>query len=421
MKILIEKARIIAPGQATNGQLSALLIEDGKITRIADRIETSADRVISIDNLHVSPGWMDCFAHFCDPGLEYKETLASGAGTAAAGGFTTVMVIPDTRPALDSRTQIEYICKRSEGLPVTILPVGAISNALEGKTLAEMYDMHQAGAKAFSDGLHPVQSPGLLLKALQYVKAFNGIIIQIPDEKSISTHGLVHEGLWSTRLGISGIPDIAEIMMVKRDLDLLSYTGSKLHITGLSLAESARLIRTAKADGLHISCSVTPYHLLLTDASMQEFDSNYKVAPPLREQADVDYLREAVKDGTIDCLASHHLPQDEDSKNKEFEYASHGMTGLETAFGILGKAIPDWNLEEKISLLAIRPRNIFGLPVPQIEESAHAELTLFNPDQEWTYDKKTSKSKSRNTPFQQAKLKGKPLGIFHKNNLILNH
>lgn len=420
MKILIKKARIIAPGQASNGQVKALLVEDGTITQVAEHIDAKADRIISNENLHVSPGWVDCFAHFCDPGLEYKETLESGASAAAAGGYTTVLVIPNTQPPLDSRSQIEYIRKRTENLPVSLLPVGSISKGLKGESLAEMIDMHHAGARAFSDGLHPIQSSGLLLKALQYIKAFNGIIIQIPDEQSISKHGLAHEGIWSTKLGISGIPDIAEIMMLKRDLDLLRYTESRMHITGLSLAESVQLIKVAKEEGLAITCSVTPFHLFLTDAALQEFDSNYKVSPPLREQEDVDCLRKALKEGIIDCIASHHIPQDQDSKNKEFEYASHGMTGLETAFGILGAAIPDWNPEEKINMLAIKPRNIFGLPVPQIEEGADAELTLFDPDQEWIFDKKTSKSKSRNTPFHQTKLKGKPVGIIHKNNLVLN-
>ncbi len=372
MKILVKNARIVAPGQRLNGQVKTLLIEDGKITNIAEQIDTEPDRIVSIKNLHLSPGWMDCFAHFCDPGFEYRETLESGASAAAAGGYTTVMVIPNTRPQLDSRAQIEYIIRQAENLPVNILPIGAVSRALEGKSLAEMIDMHYAGAKAFSDGLHPLQASGLLLKALQYIKAFDGTIIQVPVDETISKHGLVHEGVWSTKLGISGIPDIAEITMIKRDLDLLRYTESKMHITGISLEDSVQLIKLAKEAGLTVTCSVTPYHLLLTDASLQKFDSNYKVAPPLREQSDVECLRQALKEGIIDCLASHHLPQDQDSKNKEFEYASLGMTGLETAFGVLGTAIPDWKLEEKIRALAVRSRKPFNLPVPQIQDGVDA-------------------------------------------------
>lgn len=420
MKILIKKARIVAPGQKLNGQVKDLLIEDGRIARISEHIDNESDRTVSINNLHLSPGWMDCFAHFCDPGFEYRETLESGASAAAAGGYTTVMVIPNTRPQLDNRAQIEYIKTQAKRLAVNILPIGAVSSALEGKSLAEMIDMHYAGAGAFSDGLHPVQTPGLLLKALQYVKAFDGIIIQLPVDESISKHGLVHEGIWSTKLGISGIPDIAEVTIIKRDLDLLKYTESKLHITGISLKDSVKLIRSAKEEGLPITCSVTPYHLLLTDASLQEFDSNYKVSPPLREQSDVDYLRQALKEGIIDCLASHHLPQDLDSKNKEFEYASKGMIGLETAFGVLGSAIPDWDLEEKIRALVVRSRKPFGLSVPQVEEGSDAELTLFDPDMEWTFDKKTTRSKSQNTPLSQITLKGKPLGIVNKDSFILN-
>src|SRR5699024_4958552 len=208
------------------------------------------------------------------------------AAAAAAGGYTTVMLLPNTLPSLDSRTQIEYIKRRSDHLPVSVLPIGGISKDLEGSELAEMYDMSAAGAVAFSDGLRPVQSPGLLLKALQYVKAFNGIIVQLPDDRSISQYGLVHEGIWSTRLGMSGIPDIAEVSMIKRDIDLMRYSESRLHITGLSLSKSVALIKAAKAEGLPLSCSVTPYHLNLTDKVLQEFDSNYKVTPPLREQED---------------------------------------------------------------------------------------------------------------------------------------
>lgn len=413
MRVLLKKASITAPGQPLNGQTRDILIENGIITRISDDIETDANEIVSSDNLHVSPGWMDVFAHFCDPGYEFKEDLESGAQAAAAGGYTEVMLIPNTHPPLETKAQIEYIISHNPSLPVTIHPIGAISQGLKGQSLAEMYEMHRSGALAFSDGLMPVQNSGLLLKALQYVKAFGGTLIQIPDDTGISHHGLMHEGLWSTRLGMAGIPGIGEEIMVKRDLDLLGYTESKLHLTGISLERSVELIRQAKASGLAVSCSVTPYHLLFTDESLQQYNSHFKVNPPLRERQDVEALRKAVADGTIDCIATHHIPQDTDSKQKEFEYASPGMIGLETTFGVLGMVLPEISTSELINLLAVRPRNLFGLEVPEIAEGATASITLFDPAMEWTVEENSLKSKSRNTPFLGKKLKGKVLGTIH--------
>jgi dihydroorotase len=415
MRILLKKARIIAPGQPLHGGVRDLLIEDGVITQISHNISEPADQLIAKDNLHISPGWMDIFANFGDPGYEFKEDLESGAQAAASGGFTDVMVIPNTTPPLESKAQIEYIISQSHPLPVNIHPIGAISRELAGKSLAEMYEMHRSGALAFSDGLHPVQSSGLLLKALQYVKAFGGILIQIPDDTGISHHGLMHEGLWSTRLGMPGKPAIAEEILIRRDLELLRYTGSRLHFTGVSLEKSIDLIREAKAAGLAVSCSITPYHLSLADDTLQEYDSNYKVNPPLREQKDITALRKAVKEGIIDCFATHHLPQEADSKQKEFEYAEDGMIGLESAFGILGNALPGVSIDHKINLLAINPRRLFDLPVPEIAEKAAANLTLFDPDLEWTFGESDIRSKSRNSPFLGKQLKGKVFGILHKN------
>jgi dihydroorotase len=417
MRILLKKARIIAPDQPLNGLLRDLLIEGGVISRIAEKIEDRADETVERDNLHVSPGWMDTFSNFCDPGFEYKEDLGSGAAAAAAGGFTEVMVIPNTHPTLGSKAQIEYIVSKSADLPVTIRPIGTISGNLEGKALAEMYEMHASGAVAFSDGLVPVQSSGLLLKGLQYVKAFGGILIQLPDDTGVSGHGFMNEGIWSTRLGMQGKPAIAEEIMIKRDVDLLRYTGSKLHFTAVSLGKSVDLIREAKAAGLAVSCSVTPYHLLLTDESLQGYDSNFKVNPPLREQKDLEALIAAVGEDVVDCFAIHHMPQESDAKLREFEYAAYGMIGLESAFGVLGKALGEISLEQKIRLLAVNPRKLFGLPVPQIAEKATASLTLFDPGLEWEFTEAAIRSRSRNTPFTGMHLKGKPFGIVHKGRL----
>lgn len=420
MRVLLKKACIIAPGQPIDGQIRDVLIENGVITQIAEDAGSDAQEIISGDHLHVSPGWMDVFADFCDPGYEFKEDLTTGAQAAAGGGFTEVMLVPNTLPAIETKAQVEYILSHNPRLPATLHPIGAVSQGLKGQSLAEMYEMHRSGALGFSDGLAPVQHSGLLLKALQYIKAFGGILIQIPDDTGISHHGLMHEGVWSTRLGMAGIPAIAEEIIVKRDLDLLAYTDSRLHFTGISLEKSIELIARAKASGLSVSCSVTPYHLMFTDESLQQYNSHFKVTPPLREAHDVEALRRAVMDGVIDCIATHHMPQDADSKQKEFEYAAPGMIGLETCFGVLGAAVPQMKTTQLINLLAVNPRKLFGRPVPEIREGAPASITFFDPTLEWTVEAKDLKSKSRNTPFLGRKLKGKVLGTYHNQQLTRN-
>lgn len=406
MHILLKSARIVAPLSPLHGQIQDILITDGVIADIAGNIDAGNAQVIQGDNLHVSAGWMDVFAHFCDPGQEYKEDLHSGAEAAAKGGFTTVMIVPNTQPALHTKTQIEYVLSKTRYGVVNVLPIGAISKNLEGTSLAEMYEMRQTGAIAFSDGLKPVQSSGILLKALQYVKAFNGTIIQIPDDTSISGHGLMHEGIFSTQLGMPGKPAIAEEIMVRRDIELAKYTDSNIHFTGVSTRQSVELIAAAKAQGLKVTCSVTPYHLLFTEADMVTYDSFLKVNPPLRSQDDVDALREAVKNGTVDCIATHHQPQDWDAKQVEFEYAKHGMIGLESCFSVLRTALPDVGIDRLTDLLSTAPRKIFGLPAVALEKGAPANLTCFEPDTAYNFTDKYIASKSRNTPILGKELKG---------------
>jgi len=423
MTVLIKQARIISPTSPLNGQIKDILITGGIITRIADSIKDTADQVIEQQGLCVSTGWMDIFSSFGDPGFEYKETLETGAAAAAGGGFTDVMVLPDTNPVVQSKTQVEYIVQKAKDLPVTIHPIGAVTKNAEGKDLAEMYDMHQSGAAAFGDGTHTIQSSGIVLKALQYVKSFNGTIIQIPDDKSIGTNGLINEGIVSTQLGLPGKPAIAEELMVARDIKLARYTESKLHFTGVTTAKSLEYIKRAKDGGIPVSCSVTPYHLFFTDDAMKEYDTNLKVNPPLRTESDRQALLKGIADGTVDCIASHHFPQNWDSKTCEFEYAAAGMIGLESLFGVLGElGISNWELglERLIALLSINPRKIFGMEIPEIKEGAAACLTLFNAAEEYTFDEAMIHSKSKNTPFIGKKLKGKVTGIINKGKVVIN-
>jgi dihydroorotase len=418
MKVLIKQARIISPSSPFNGQTKDILITDGIISLISDAVNEVADQLIEQPGLSVSIGWMDIFANFGDPGHEYKETLETGARAAAAGGFTDVLVLPNTNPVVHNKSQVEYIIQKSKTLAVNICPIGAVTKNAEGKELAEMYDMHHSGAVAFGDGTNPIQSAGIVLKALQYVKSFDGIVIQIPEDKSIGANGLMNEGIISTQLGLPGKPTIAEEILIARDLKLARYAESKLHFTGVSSAKSLDYIKRAKEGGTNVSCSVTPYHLFFTDTDMQGYDTNLKVNPPLRTAKDQQALLKAVADGTVDCIASHHFPQNWDGKTCEFEYAKEGMIGLETLFGVMGNF--DLAIEQLIRLLSVNPRKIFGLPIPEIKEGATACLTLFNATAEYIFEEKMIQSKSKNSPFVGKKLKGKVIGIINKGKVELN-
>jgi dihydroorotase len=422
MKVLIKQARIISHSSPINGQTKDILITDGVISQIADVINDPADQLIAQKGLCVSIGWMDIFANFGDPGFEYKETLESGAKAAAAGGFTDIMVLPNTNPIVHNKSQVQYITQRSATLAVSIHPIGAVTKNAEGKDLAEMYDMHQSGAAAFGDGTHTIQSSGLLLKALQYVKSFDGIVIQVPDDKSIGANGLMNEGIISTQLGLPGKPAIAEELMVARDIKLAAYTESNLHFTGISSAKSLDYIRNAKNSGLQVTCSVSPQHLYFIDSDLQQYDTNLKLNPPVRTAADRSAILTAVADGTVDCIASHHFPQNWDSKTCEFEYAKEGAIGLESLFGVLGKSMEksEWPIEKAVELLSVRPRKIFNMPIPEIKEGAAACLTLFTPDEEYIFDVSMIQSVSKNSPFVGKTLKGKVKGIINKGKIELN-
>lgn len=424
MKVLIRQTIIVHSSSPFNGLKKDIFIEEGIIKLISDSINQPADLVINQTNLHTSIGWMDVYSHFCDPGYEYRETLETGTNAAAAGGFTDVLVIPNTNPVVHTKSQVEYIIQKSNNLVVNIHPLGAVTKNAAGTELAEMYDMRQSGAVAFTDGTSSIQSPGLLLKALQYVLAFDGTIVQVADDKSIQPQGLMNEGIISTQLGLPGKPGIAEELMIARDIDLVKYTNSKIHFTGISTKKGLGMIREAKAAGIKVSFSVTPYHAVFCDEDLADYDTNLKVNPPLRTKEDMMAVRRAILNGEADAIASHHIPQNYDNKVCEFEYAKNGMIGLETLFGAIGKCLPTnesaWTIEKIITLLSVAPRNIFRLPVPEIKEGATASLTLFNPATEYIFDEQMIASKSKNTPFIGMPLKGKVIGIINGNKTYFN-
>ncbi len=420
MSIIIKQATIVDPTSPHNGQLADIHITNGKIQCIAKNITAKGVKTLEQPGLHVSPGWMDLFADFADPGYEYRETLTSGASSAAAGGYTDVCVVPNTQPAIDQKSVVEYVIHKAGSLPVSIYPLGSITRGAAGKELAEMYDMKLSGAVAFSDGTHTLQSAGILLKALQYIKSFDGVLIQIPDDPSISPNGLMNEGITSTQMGISGRPDIAEEIAVAGQIKLAAYAESNLHFTGISTEASLKLIKDAKQKKWGITCSVTPYHLFFCDEDITTYNSNLKVNPPLRNKKDRKALQKALTDGLIDCIASHHIPQNKDQKIVEFEYAKNGMISLQTAYAVLNSILPDVPQQKWIELLAINPRKILNLSIPSIAEGGEASITLFQPKEKWTFDEGSIASISKNSPFINRHFTGKPLGIYHKNKLTIN-
>jgi dihydroorotase len=325
--------------------------------------------------------------------------------------------MPNTSPVVHNKSLVGYILQKAAILPVTIHPAGAITKNNEGKELAEMYDMRQAGAAAFTDGSKSIQSPGLLLKALQYVKAFEGTIIQLPDDKTIGTNGLMNEGITSTQLGLPGKPSIAEELMVARDIELLRYTGSKLHITGISTQKTVELIAAAKKEGLNITCSATPYHIYFCEEDLVSYDTNLKVNPPLRTRADMMALRRAYSEGLIDCMASHHQPEHSDAKDCEFEYAAPGMIGLQTTFATAITA--GISVENFVAMQTTAARTVFGLPLPELKEGAAACITIFNPEAPSGFSKENNQSLSANSPFFNQPLKGRIKGIINGRNEII--
>ncbi len=411
MQILLKNAQIFNGSQESPKQ--DILIRNGIIEAIGSNLEAGADtEVWASEQLCVSPGWLDVGVYAADPGFEHREDLTSVAAAAAAGGFTAIACLPNTDPALHTKSEILYIKNKATSLPIHCYPIGAVSYACEGKDLAELFDMHAAGAIAFSDGKRSVQDAGLLLRAMQYAQAFNGLIINVPHHKTIAAGGQMHEGVMSTSLGLKGLPAMAEELMVQRDLSLLEYSGGRLHIHLVSTARSVSMIRAAKQAGQAVTCSVAVANLCFSDEKLSTFDSNWKISPPLRSDSDAAALLEGLEDGTIDFICSNHTPWHEEAKNLEFTYADFGMTGLETSFALcrtfLDKKL---NINQLVEKMSLAPRKILGLPIPPIAVGARAELTVFDPEKEWVLEEKNVRSKSRNTPFIGQTMRGKVLGI----------
>ncbi len=411
MKILIQSPRIIDRKSPFHQKEKNILINNGRIAEIGDK-NYSADRTIKAEGMILSPGWFDLGTFVGDPGLEHKEDISSVSKAAAAGGFTEIAVLPNTQPSVQTKNEISYITRNNDNRLVEIHAMASVTRNNKGEELTEMIDLHEAGAIAFTDGLKPIWHTDILLKALQYLQRFDGVLIDHPEDTWLSMFGQMHEGVNSTRLGLKGMPRIAEEIVVSKYIELLNYAGGRLHFTRISTGKSVDLIRAARKK-LNVTCDIVSYQPLLDDSLLSTFDTNYKVSPPLRERADNEALIKGIKDGTIDVLCSGHLPQDEESKNLEFDLADFGITNLQT-FGAnltaLSKSI-EWDV--LIERVTHGPRNVLKLETPRIEEDVKANLTLFDPNENWTLDEKSNLSKSRNSPWFGTTLKGKAIAVFN--------
>ncbi len=410
--ILIKNAKVVDPQSSFHGKKVDLLIEHGRFSAIRKKINPKKAQLIEGKNLHVSPGWLDIGAQTGEPGFEHREDLTTISKAAAAGGYTALAPFPNTVPVIHSKSEVNFL--KNHSALVDFFPIGALSRHTKGVDLAELYDMESAGAVAFSDGMHSIASSGLMKRGLEYAKGINGLIINQPFDKSLAQNGQLHEGKVSTSLGMKGIPALAEVLMLKRDLDLLAYADSRLHVHNISTAESVKLIKTVKAKGLQVTASVAIMNLIYDQESLSGFDPNYKVLPPLRDSSDVKALVKGLQDGTIDVINSNHIPLEEEAKKVEFLHADFGTISLETTFALLTTHLKNKiGLEKIIEILAHNPRKILGLPSPRIEENAIANLSIFQPDKKWVFTTANIYSKSKNTPLVGQELEGKVLGIIN--------
>ncbi len=411
MKILIQAAKILDPQSPFHKKVKNVLLVNGRIAEIGDK-NYQADKVISAEGMLLTPGWFDMGTFVGDPGLEHKEDLESVTKTAAAGGFTEIAVLPNTVPAIQTKNDVNYLTRYNDNRLVQVHALASVTRDNKGEELTEMIDLHEAGAVGFTDGLKTIWHTDIFLKALQYLQKFNGVLIDHPEDVWLNMFGQMHEGVQSTMLGLKGMPRIAEEVAIHRNLDLLQYAGGRLHIARLSSARSVNLIRSAKKK-LPVTCDITAYQPLLDDTLLVGFDTNYKVNPPLREKRDKDALIRGLNDGTIDVICSGHVPQDEESKNLEFDHADYGIINLQTfAANLVSLSkVVDWaTLLEKVT---VAPRKVLNIETPVIDIETKANLTLLDPAREWQLDEKTNLSKSKNSPWFGQTLTGKVVAVFN--------
>lgn len=406
MKLLLKNVTLLDETSEFHNQTVDIAIENGKISAIGDALDRAGFDEISADGLHASPGWFDSSVSFGEPGYEDRETIENGLSVAAKSGFTAVALQPNSNPVIDNASPLQLVLSKASGKLTELFPIGALTRESHGKDLAELFEMKQMGAVAFGDYTKYIENANLFKIALQYLKDFDGLLLAFSQEKSMTGNGIAHEGTVSTRLGMKGIPALAEELAVARNLQLLEYTGGRLHIPTISTAKSVALIKEAKTRGLNVTCSVSVHHLVLIDADLETFDSRRKVSPPIRSEEHRKALLKGVKDGTIDCITSDHNPIDIEQKKLEFDLAKDGTIGLESAFPALLTVLPADIICKKLAA----GRRIFHLSEPKIEVGEMANLTLFSTEGNWNFTKENILSKSKNSAFLGKKMKGKVIG-----------
>ena len=417
MNSLIKSATIIDKKSDFHNSKVDILIENNIITNIGKNLKNPKNyKEISFNNLHVSKGWFDYSVCFGEPGYEERETILNGITVAAKSGFTSVGLQPNTCPIIEKNTEIEYINSITKNKIVNVFPIGALTKKSNGDELSEILDMKESGAIAFGDYKRPITNPNILKLALEYTSLSNSPVFSYPEDKNISNEGVMNEGLISTSLGLRGIPSIAEEINIARDLSILEYTMGYLHIPTISSARSVELIREAKSKKLNVSCSVAVHNLFFSDEMVQNFDTNFKVNPPLRTSEDINAIINGLKDGTIDMITSDHNPLNIELKNLEFDNANFGTIGLESAFGALNSVFP---IKTTINLLT-KGKNLFNIVDDSIQIGNVADLTLFNPLSEYIFKEENVLSKSKNSIFLGSKLKGKVYGVINNGLIELN-
>ena len=416
MSIVLKSAKVIDAESNYHGSKQDILISNGRIKKIAKSISSKGLNEISVEGLHVSKGWLDSSVSFGEPGFEERETIVNGGYVAGKSGFTDIILNPNTNPIIDTQADISFIKLKSKNIVSNIHPLGALSKGSNSLELAELRDMKESGAIGFYDYKKSIENSNLLKTALLYTQTFDSLIFSFPMEKSISKNGIINEGLTSTSYGIKGIPTICEEIQINRDLKILEYTGGRLHIPTISCKSSVDLIRQAKNKGLNITCSVAIHNLIFNDEKLKDFDTRFKVLPPLRTELDRKALIKGVEDGTIDLVTSDHSPVDVDHKKMDIDSADFGTIGLESFFGAL---LSVFDLNTTIKILT-SGKTIFNILDYKIEEGSTANLSLFIVDDEYEFSKENILSKSKNSAFLGFKMQGRPIGIINSNKTCIN-
>jgi dihydroorotase len=412
VKVLLQSPLILDKRSAFHKKKKNVLIQNGKILEIGDKNYT-ADRVIEVEGMILSPGWIDVGTVTGEPGFEHKEDTDSLSKAAAAGGFTQLAVFPNTNPPIQTKSDITHLIRKNDSKLVQLIPIASVTRNNQGTDLTEMLDLNDAGAMAFSDGLKTITNTDIFLKALQYIKKFNGVLIDHAQDQWLDLFGQMNESAVSAALGLKGMPKLSEEVAASRNIKLLSYSEGRLHLARVSSPKVLDLIRTAKKKGANITCDITSYQAILNDSLLTDFDTNYKVNPPLREKSDNDNLIKGLKDGAIDIISSGHTPQDEESKVVEFDHAEFGIINLQTVASHLVTLSESVDWEDLLEKVTVNPANMLSLSLPVIQPDEKANLTLFNPEADWTFDEKANFSKSKNSPWLGKKLKGKAVAVFN--------